>query len=989
MDFETALTIVNTVMAAQGHTLSEAELALLKGAWHGQTYEVITEESSYTSSYLTRVIGPRFWKHLSEALGQQVSKTSFRAAIAQAQSANTQLITAQSTSAPPPTPPDLPRPQLDWGEAPDVATFYGRQQELDTLRRWALGETASGRHKPCRLGSILGMGGMGKTALSARFVEMLLDQPDCPFTHIIWRSLRNAPTLKELLAELIPFVSSQQETEATARRLMHWLRQSRCLLILDNLETILQGGSHAGYFRPDYEDYGELLRQVAETRHQSTVLLTSREKPAIVGTLEGVDPSVQSLQLSGSPEAAQALLAGRGLTGTAAQQRQLGERYNYSPLALKIVATSIQSVFDGDIGLFLAEDTLVFNGLQRLLEQQFARLTALEQQVMGWLAVNREWTSIPSLIEDIKPSVSRSQLLTALESLHWRSLIETASLAQGIGYTQQPVVMEYVTSRLIRQIVEELSTGELDALLRYPLLKTTVKDYVRLSQRRLILQPVATQLKKTLDTQATLKRRLGEVLTQLRQQPTFTGYAIGNLLNLCLHLKLAIADLDFSEAVIHHAYLQGETLQGVSFAGATFVDAAFTQTFGNILAIAFAPDGQRLAASDTSGQVWVWQSSNLNHPYLRFQAHGDWVWSLAFSPDGQVLVSGSDDIDDTLKVWSAETGDHLRTLKAPNHQVRAVGWSADQTRLASSGVDGTVRIWDEAGNCLAVLTGHSNKTSALAWQPVAEGPGLLATGSSDETIKIWDVASGECLRDISVGDSVFAIAWSPDGQTLASGSKAGGIQLWRSQTGECLKRLEGHQNSIWSLDWSVSGALASGGDDCSIRLWNPETGQCLRVLQGHQNAVRSLHWQPTSTDHPNQAIDGARADLLASGSFDQTVRLWSSRADASLKVLQGYRNSILAVAWHPDGRLASGGQDGLVRVWDPKTGDCLMALAGHNRPVWAIACSRGGILASGGDDQTIRLWDLQTQRPVATLKGHQDTIWGLAWHPSAAVVASA
>ena len=716
------------------------------------------------------------------------------------------------------TPP--PHIQLDWGEAPDVATFYGRQQELGTLHRWAAGETPGRRHQRCRLGSVLGMGGMGKTALSARFVEILTEPPGCPFTHVIWRSLRSAPTLTELLTELIPFVSDQQETETSSRRLMHWLRQSRCLLVLDNLETILQGGSHAGYFRPDYEDYGELLRQVAETRHQSMVLLTSREKPAIVGALEGVDPSVQSLQLTGSPEAARSLLDGRGLTGTAAQQQQLAERYNHSPLALKIVATSIESVFDGDIALFLAEDTLVFNGLQRLLEQQFARLTALEQQVMGWLAVNREWTSIPALIEDIKPSVTRSQLLTALESLHWRSLIETASLPQGVGYTQQPVVMEYVTSRLISQFVEELSTNRPDALLRYPLLKTTVKDYVRLSQRRLLLQPVATQLTKTFDTQATLKQRLGEVLAQLRQQQTFTGYAIGNLLNLCLHLKLEVTDLDFSQVVIHHAYLQGASLHQVSFAGATFVDAAFTQTFGNILAIAFSPDGQRLAAADTSGQVWLWRTDELNHPALRFQAHRDWVWSLAFSPDSQILASGSDDIDDTIKLWSAETGEHLRTFNAPDHQVRAVGWSPDKTYLASSGVDGAVQIWDVDTGCAVALEGHTNKTSALAWRLSEDDRLILATGSSDETVKTWDVASGECLQDISVGDSVFSLAWSPDGKRLASGSKAGRIHLW-DQTGKCLNTLEGHRNSIWSIAWGAGG-LASGGDDRTIRLWDAE-----------------------------------------------------------------------------------------------------------------------------------------------------------------------
>ncbi|MGF1538102.1 MAG: BTAD domain-containing putative transcriptional regulator, partial [Elainellaceae cyanobacterium] len=375
----------------------------------------------------------------------------------------------------------------------------------------------------------------------------------------------------------------------------------------------------------------------------------------------------------------------------------------------------------------------------------------------------------------------------------------------------------------------------------------------------------------------------------------------------------------------------------------------------------------------------------LNHPYLRFQAHGDWVWMLAFSPDGEILASGSDDSRDTLKLWNAETGDLLRTLNAPDSRVRALGWSPDQTLLASSGVDGAVRIWGaNSGNCLSVLKAHDNKASALAWQPLGDAD-LLATGSADGTIRIWNAASGKCQQTISVGDSVFCVAWSPDGQRLASGGSAGPISIW-SLAGEQLGTLEGHQNTVWSVAWAPSG-LASGGDDRSIRLWHPDTGQCLRVLQGHQNAVRSLHWRPPSPETASSATLGEVA-LLASGSFDQTVRLWSPRADASLKVLQGYRNSLLGVAWHPEGQLISGGHDGLIRVWNAQTGDCLATLEGHSRPIWAIACSHHGV-ASSGDDRTIRLWDLKTRRPTATLTGHQDTIWGLAWHPAEAMLASA
>ncbi|MGL5083088.1 MAG: NACHT domain-containing protein, partial [Microcoleaceae cyanobacterium] len=383
MNFETALQIVSDAMFVQfGRRLHDVEMLLFKGAWDGQTYEVIAEISGYSPSYLTRIAGPKFWQNLSQALAEKVGKTSFRAVLEQQhiRSVNTPLLNEQplslsgSSSVSSASKTQEP-PCIDWGEAPDVTTFYGRQAELDTLQQWVV-------NVRCRLSAVLGMGGIGKTSLTAKFVETLVEQSDCPFNHIIWRTLRNAPSVQELLTDLVPFLSDQRDTDITRKRLLHWLQQSQCLLILDNLETILQGGDRTGYFRSGYEDYGELLQLVAETRHQSCVVLTSREKPAVVGVLEGIDNPVRSLRLSGSPEAALSLINTKGLLGTEEEKYELGDRYNNSPLALKIVATSIQSLFDGKISLFLAEDTLVFNGLQRLLNQQFERLSELEKTVM-------------------------------------------------------------------------------------------------------------------------------------------------------------------------------------------------------------------------------------------------------------------------------------------------------------------------------------------------------------------------------------------------------------------------------------------------------------------------------------------------------------------------------------------------------------------------------------------------------------------------------
>jgi hypothetical protein len=346
----------------------------------------------------------------------------------------------------------------DWGEAPDVSVFYGRTEELTTLEQWIVTQC-------CRLIAVLGMGGMGKTALAAKVAAQVQHE----FEYVIWRSLRNAPLLETLTCDLVAFVSDFQETSAEIGRLIHYLRSKRCLLILDNMETILEAGE-AGQFRNSYEGYGELLRVMGETAHSSCIILTSREKPAIIAANEGERLPVRSLRLRGSPEATRALLTAKGLMGDESQKQQLCDRYSNNPLAVKIVATSIRDLFNGEIGAFLQQDTFVFNGIRRLLDRQFERLSPLEKSIMYWLAINREGTEIVELESDMEPPVHRGQLLEALEGLWGRSLIEKATLTllekPSVYYTQQSVVIEYVTERLVEQVGEEIALEEPRLLMR-------------------------------------------------------------------------------------------------------------------------------------------------------------------------------------------------------------------------------------------------------------------------------------------------------------------------------------------------------------------------------------------------------------------------------------------------------------------------------------------------------------------------------------------
>ncbi len=259
------------------------------------------------------------------------------------------------------------------------------------------------------------MGGIGKTTLSVKLAQEIIASredketrgqgrqggilsPQSP-QYIIWRSLRNAPPVEDILAELIQFFSEQQETNLATQLngrislLLKYLRLSRCLIILDNAESILQAGDRNGRYRAGCEGYGQFLQCVAETSHQSCLILTSREKPQGLAKYEGDSLPVRSLQLTGLQEReGRELFNLKGKFAASCDQWQvLISRYGGNPLALKIVASSIRDFFDGDVSQFLEvsqQGTFIFDDIRDLLDQQFQRLTTLEREIMYWLAIN-------------------------------------------------------------------------------------------------------------------------------------------------------------------------------------------------------------------------------------------------------------------------------------------------------------------------------------------------------------------------------------------------------------------------------------------------------------------------------------------------------------------------------------------------------------------------------------------------------------------------
>lgn len=410
---------------------------------------------------------------------------------------------------------------------------------------------------------------------------------------------------------------------------------------------------------------------------------------------------------------------------------------------------------------------------------------------------------------------------------------------------------------------------------------------------------------------------------------------------------------------------------------------------GWVRSVVFSPKGQLLASSSNDYTIRLWDTDS-GDCLKQLDGHLKSVRSLAFSPDGSLLASGSS--DRTVRLWQVATGDCVQVLGGHTRGVRSVAFSPNGDRIVSGGSDRLIQLWDvTTGKAVQTLSGHRGWVWSVSFSPDGQ---VLASGSEDRTVRLWDTKTGTCLRTLQGHSSwVRSIAFSPEGRTIASGSDDQTVRLWDAKTGQRLRTLQGYARGIRTVAFSPDHrALASGGEDHRVRLWNLETGQCFATLNGHTSRIWSVAFspgtnQPASCNVPYQPGLGL---LLASGSEDQTVRLWDVWTGQCLKILQGHRDGIHSVAFSPTGeRLASGSSDATIRLWDVLTGQCLQVLTGHDAWVWSIAFSPDGhYLASGGGDMTVRLWDLATNQCIRVMQGHTHWIPSVAFSPDGKIVAS-
>ncbi|KAJ7696275.1 WD40-repeat-containing domain protein [Mycena rosella] len=351
---------------------------------------------------------------------------------------------------------------------------------------------------------------------------------------------------------------------------------------------------------------------------------------------------------------------------------------------------------------------------------------------------------------------------------------------------------------------------------------------------------------------------------------------------------------------------------------------------------------------------------------MSMEGHRSSVWSVAFSPDGTHIVSGSS--DNTVRMWDVVTGAEVTKMKGHSGSIWSVAFSPDGTRIVSGSDDKTVRIWDVAtGAEVAKMEGHSGSVWSLAFSPDST---RVVSASYYDTVRIWDVVTGaEVTTMEGHRDLVLSVAFSSDGTRVVSGSCDKTVRIWDATTGAEVTKMEGHSHPVRSVAFSLDGmCVVSGSCDETVRIWDVTTGA--EVTKIDSGSVGSVAF----------SLDSMR---VVSGSDDKTVRIWDAMAGAEVTKMEGHRDSVRSVAFSLDSmHVVSGSDDKTMRIWDAMTGTEVTKMEGHRGSVWSVAFSPDSTcIVSGSSDNTVRIWDVPTGAEVTKMKWHRSSVQSVAFSP--------
>jgi WD40 repeat protein len=405
--------------------------------------------------------------------------------------------------------------------------------------------------------------------------------------------------------------------------------------------------------------------------------------------------------------------------------------------------------------------------------------------------------------------------------------------------------------------------------------------------------------------------------------------------------------------------------------------------------VEFTPDGKWIATCGADRRlVLIGAPGSKGEPLdttgakkREFTGHTEPVTSLALSPDGKYLVSGSRDL--TVRLWDLNSGQVLRTFLGHTEEVAALAFAPNGRQIASGGHDQTVKVWNlDPVDAHRAFQGHKGPVWSAIFSPDGR---RIASGGADRVVHIWDAATGREWKSLSGhSQAITALAFHPGGALLASAGGERVIRIWDLESGQTTKQLEGHEAPVLAVAFRPDGRqILSGSADRTARLWDVTTGQTIAVLGGHSGIVTAVAVRP----------DGAQA---ATACADGMVRLWNlaegNKEETSFRAHE--TGGVAAIAYSPDGQqLATCSGDRQVRIWNlaaKPIKDPIARLQGHSGPLLSVAFSPNGqFLASGGADQVVKVWNVQSKSDVRSFRAHTDWVTSVAFASDGRSIVSA
>jgi WD40 repeat protein len=411
--------------------------------------------------------------------------------------------------------------------------------------------------------------------------------------------------------------------------------------------------------------------------------------------------------------------------------------------------------------------------------------------------------------------------------------------------------------------------------------------------------------------------------------------------------------------------LSGFCLNAVAQDVVVFPQLGHTDT---VRSVAFSPDGKQILSGSEDGTIKFWDADT-GREINTFSVYTLMVNSIAFSPDGRQVLSGSD-TNTRIKLWDANTGKEIGTFSGHIENISSVTFSPDGRQVLSGSSDKTIKLWDiNTGREIRTLNGHTRRVNTVTFSP--DGKQILS-GSYDETIKLWDANTGKEIRTFyGHTGSVNSVVFSPDGRQILSGSGDNTMKLWDANTGREIRTFLGHTSGVYSVTFSPDGRqILSGSSDNTMKLWDADTGREIRTFYGHIGTVISISFSP----------DGRQ---VLSGSSDKTIKLWETNTGREIMTFSGHTSHVGSSTFSPDGKqVLSGSWDNTVKLWDVNTGQEIRTFLGHTHWVSSVTFSPDGkYILSGSYDKTIKLWDANTSMEIRTFYGHTSVVLSVTFSP--------